>query len=86
MYNVRYNAINYTSGLLAFDQGNPAEDPPHGLYGALNPWYAGGQMKMFAFPPGQPHGIRGVWSNIQYSTGPVPTVKSSWGKIKQLYR
>ncbi len=86
VYSVRYASINYTSGLLNFDQGNPAEDPPHGLYGALNPWYAGGHMKMFAFPAGQAHGIDGKWMDIQYTTGPVPTKKSSWSELKKLYR
>ncbi len=86
VYSVRYNSINYTSGLLNFDQGNPAEDPPHGQYGALSPWYAGGHMKMFAFPAGQPHGLDGQWSQIQYSTAPVSAQKSSWGSIKKLYR
>src|SRR5882762_5622881 len=47
IYTLRYNSINYSSGLLNFDQGNPSEDPPHGQWGALNPWYAGGHMKMF---------------------------------------
>lgn len=86
VYSVRYNAINYTSGLLNFDQGNPAEDPPHGQYGALSPWYAGGHMKMFAFPAGQPHGMNGQWGQIQYSTAPVSAQKSSWASIKKLYR
>lgn len=86
VYNVRYNSINYTSGLLNFDQGNPAEDPPHGQWGALNPWYAGGHVKMFLFPTGQPHGMDAKWGDIQYLTGPVPTSKSSWGQLKKLYR
>ena len=86
VYSVRYNSINYTSGLINFDQGNPAEDPPHGQWGALNPWYAGGHMKMFCFPSGQPHGIVGTWNDIQYSTNPVPVKKSSWTEIKKLYR
>ena len=86
VYSIRYNAINYTSGLLNFDEGNTLENPPHGLWGALNPWYAGGHMKMFAFPSGQPHGMSGTWSNIQYTTAPTPTTKSSWGNIKKLYR
>ena len=86
VYNVRYNAINYTSGLLNFDQGNPAEFIPHGVWGALNPWYAGGHMKMFVQTIGQPHGITGTWNDIQYLTGPVPTTKSSWSQIKKLYR
>jgi len=86
VYNLRYLGTNYTSGLLNFDQGNPAEDPPHGQWGALTPWYAGGHMKMFVQTLGQPHGITGTWSDIQYTSGPTPTTKSSWGQIKKLYR
>lgn len=86
VYSLRYNAINYSSGMLNFDQGNPAENPPHGLWGALTPWYAGGHMKMFAFPAGQPHGINGQWRNIQYTAGPTPSKKSSWSEVKKLYR
>src|SRR5262245_26657216 len=54
IYNLRYASINYTSGLLNFDQGNPLEDPPHGLWGALTPWYAGGHCQMFVPPLGPP--------------------------------
>ncbi len=86
IYSVRYNAINYTSGLLNFDQGNAGEDPPHGLWGALTPWYAGGHVKMFAFPAGVPHGIHGEWRNIQFSVPPTPTERNSWGGLKALYR
>jgi hypothetical protein len=35
---------------------------------------------------GQPHGMTCTWSDIQYTSGPTPTAKSSWGQIKQLYR
>jgi len=86
VYNVRYNSINYTSGLLNFDEGNTSEDPPHGLWGALNPWYAGGHMKMFVQTIGQPHGMDAIWQDIQYSTGPVPTTVTTWGRVKQIYR
>ena len=86
IYSIRYNSINYTSGLLNFDQGNPAEDPPHGQWGALSPWYAGGHMKMFAFPAGSPHGIDGQWRDIQYTSRPVPAKQSSWSQLKKLYR
>jgi hypothetical protein len=86
VYNVRYNSINYTSGLLNFDQGNPAEDPPHGQWGALNPWYAGGHVKTFMFPSGVPHGMTASWSDIQASTPPVPAATSSWGRLKSLYQ
>jgi hypothetical protein len=86
VYNVRYMSTNYTSGLLNFDQGNPAEDPPHGQWGALNPWYAGGHVKMFVQILGQPHGMNATWNDIQYLTGPVAAKKSTWSEIKKLYR
>ncbi len=86
IYNVHYNSISYTSGLLNFDEGNPTEDPPHGLWGALTPWYAGGHVKMFCFPTGVPHGITGTWSDIQFTGGSTPTAKNSWGQLKVLYR
>lgn len=38
-----YGALN--SGWINFDQGNPGEDPPHGLYGILSPAYVGGYMQ-----------------------------------------
>jgi len=86
VYNLRYASINYTSGLLNFDEGNTAENPPHGLWGALTPWYAGGHMKMFVQTIGQPHSMHGEWRNIQYTAGPTPTKKSSWHELKKLYR
>lgn len=86
IYSVRYNSINYTSGPLNFDQGNPAEDPPHGQWGALNPWYAGGHVKMFCFPTGVPHGMDATWTDITYSDTPVPAQHTSWGRMKTLYR
>ena len=70
-YTVLYNATNYTSGPLNFDEGNTAEDPPHGLWGALNPWYAGGHVKMFVQTIGQPHGMNATWSDIQFNTEPT---------------
>ena len=85
-YNVRYAATNYTSGPINFDQGNPAEDPPHGQYGALNPWYAGGHMKMFVQIVGAPHAAVGTWNDIQYNSEPTPATPKSWGAIKADYR
>jgi len=85
-YNVRYNSVDYTSGPLAFDQGNAAEDPPHGQWGALNEWYAGGHMKMFAFPAFTPHGITGTWRNITHHSDTVAVQQKSWSTMKALYR
>jgi len=85
IYTARYNSIFYSSGPLNFDEGNTAEDPPHGLWGALNPWYAGGHVKMFLLN-GQPHGITATWSDITSSEVPTATQKTSWGRLKTLYR
>lgn len=38
----------YSSGALAFDEGNTAEDPPYGLWGILNDARVGGYMQVFA--------------------------------------
>ena len=85
VYDVRYNSINYTSGLLNFDQGNPAEDPPHGPWGALNQWYAGGHGKMFVNFTGL-HGMDAKWSDIQYTQPVTSATTTTWGRIKQIYR
>jgi hypothetical protein len=37
----------YMSPVLAFDQGNPAEDPPYGLWGILNDARVGGYVQPF---------------------------------------
>jgi hypothetical protein len=89
VYSVRYNSINYTSGLLDFnDAFNPSDPPYHfagGTFGALTPWYAGGHDKMFLFPSGQAHGMDARWLDITYSTNPVPAKKSTWSQLKKLY-
>lgn len=44
---VRYSYGALTSGWLAFDMGNPAEEIPHGLWGALNNATVGGFVQVF---------------------------------------
>lgn len=85
-YNVTYNAVNYTSGALPFDEGNPLEDPPYGLWGMLNDARVGGYLKAFvANPAGD--AVKATWRDINYmDLTPVPTVESSWGKLKSTYR
>ena len=41
-YSVTQGGDVYTSGWLGFDMANPAEDPPHGLWGILNDAEVGG--------------------------------------------
>ena len=87
-YKLTYRGVYYTSGPLPFDEGNPSEDPPHGLWGCLSPAWAGGSMKIF-----NSHGdpataqLRVCWSDIVFEIEkPVPTVLQSWGRLKALYR
>jgi hypothetical protein len=85
-YSVTIGPNTYSSGPLAFDEGNPTEDPPHGLWGELVPAYAGGY-----FQPNSGHGIPvglvATFSKICYENlGATPTVKSTWGRVKSLYR
>jgi len=44
-YVLTMGSTTYSSGALAFDEGNPAEDPPHGLYGMLSPAQVGGYFQ-----------------------------------------
>jgi len=86
-YNLGIGANNYTSGVLAFDQGNPAEDPPHGQWGILTPAWAGGFM-LARLDGGNPDAnLNATWNDILFQDlSVVPTTNTSWGKIKALYR
>lgn len=76
----------YTSGPLAFDQANPAEDPPHGLWGALYPHTVGGYFQLNP-GDGEPVGMVADFANICFeSLAPTPAVPATWGRIKSMYR
>lgn len=75
---------SYSSGVLAFDQGNPAEDPPHGQWGQLNDATVGGYFQPRANTGAD---LTATWANICYDNlDVVSTEKSSWGRLKALYR
>ncbi len=66
-----FDGVNsYTSGVIAFDQGNPAEDPPHGLWGLLNDYMVGGYYMPYidTFAPDPSSAI--TFSNIDYVPAP----------------
>jgi hypothetical protein len=65
---IRYSYGALNSGWLNFDQGNPGEDPPHGLWGILNPAAAGGYMQVVGAT--SLNGLVGTWSNITYIPSP----------------
>lgn len=86
-YKVIYQGGVYTSGLLPFDQGNPAEDPPYGLWGCLNDARLGGFVQPFVM--GDPFFATGTqveFTSICYTNlEPVPDATTTWGQIKNLY-
>jgi hypothetical protein len=74
----------YSSGPIAFDQGNPAKDPPHGQWGNLNDGMAGGYFMPRA-SSGSDLTIK--WENITFVNEDVTESRtSSWGRLKALYR
>ncbi len=74
IYNLEIGANAYTSGALTFDEGNPAEDPPYGLWGHLNDARLGGYASVFSpESAGQSNNFAARWENISYSPVPVPT-------------
>jgi hypothetical protein len=83
-YRVTYNAVTYDSPVINYDEGNPGEDPPHGLWGCLHDAMVGGYFQPRA---NTGVGLTTTWSNICYENLDVtPTIPSTWGRIKTLYR
>lgn len=85
-YRVTYGANNFTSGPIAFDQGNPAEDPPHGQWGALDPSTGGGFAQVNNGSNGSNY--HAEWNNISFTCFDcaTPAQNSTWGRLKALYR
>ena len=67
-YMLTLGGMGYTSGPLAFDQGNPAEDPPHGLWGMLNDSRVGGYLQIFT--NGSDDNVTATWENIRFVPEP----------------
>jgi len=86
VYSLVYNNVPYSSGPLAFDQGNAAEDPPHGLWGILTPARVGGHAQFFLPNDGSSVSMDANWANICYEAAPTPAKGTTWGAIKANYR
>jgi hypothetical protein len=86
-YKVTIGGTEYTSGAILFGSGNPAEDPPHGLWGLLNEFQVGGDFLHF-LQQGDPNGYVQVdWANITFQDlGTVANEDMTWGSVKTLYR
>ena len=86
-YSVTYDGNTYTTPWLLLDQGNPSEDPPHGLWGILDPASAGGFLQARLDPGNFSSFCRATFNNVCYDNlQVVPTQNTSWGRLKGLYR
>jgi hypothetical protein len=86
---IEYIYNGSSSGLIPFDEGNPAEADLHGLWGILTPATAGGHFQNFdmnALPVGTVMNVD--WSNIVFEDlgSVIPTDDSTWGGVKALFR
>lgn len=70
-YTVSLGGMDYTSGPLPFDQGNPGEDPPYGLWGILNDARVGGFVQAFIDVGNPINNLTAEWTNITFV--PEPT-------------
>ena len=83
-YTLTYGSINYTSGKLAFDEGNPAEG--YGSWGELNFARVGGRLQVFLTKDMNDNtGVQAVWSNITFDNLATPVIPTTWGHLKALY-
>jgi hypothetical protein len=80
-YSLTYQGMSYSSGPLNFDQANPTEDPPHGLWGMLNEAQAGGHMKAFMTPGDFSARTIGTFSNIVFDNGTSAEVEFNPGAL-----
>ena len=87
-YTVVYGGNTYSSPALPFDQGNPAEDPPHGQWGLLNTGHVGGFMQSLWALGGDPSATTNVvFADITFQNlDSVGNEPNSWSNVKSLYR
>jgi hypothetical protein len=80
-YILTMNSVTYSSGALAFDQGNPAEDPPHGQWGLLNPFEVGGHFQYFVGQSAPSNGLLVEWENMVYVPEPATMALLGLGSL-----
>jgi len=85
-YKVTYQGMDYSSGVLPFDEGNPNE--PYGLWGMLDDGRVGAHFQPQSQGGNDDAQARAVWTNIYFENldQEVPTLETSWGRMKQLFR
>lgn len=78
-YRLTYGVNSYSSPVLLFDQGNPSENPPHGVWGALSPAYAGGVVQVNNGSGGSAYNA--TWTNVEFVCLPVVPGMGTWGLV-----
>lgn len=82
-YELTYEGSDYTSGVLAFDEGNPME--PYGTWGILDDARAGGHVQVFLQAGNPDAAVQAEWRDIEFEELAVPVEASTWGGIKAIY-
>jgi hypothetical protein len=87
-YRVVYGGNPYSSGPIPFDEANPAENPPHGVWGMLSPAYVGARVQTNNGTPGTGRTYNATFEDISFTCFDcaTPAQKSTWGRLKSLYR
>lgn len=80
-YLVTVSGMDYTSGLLPFDEGNPSEDPPYGLWGMLNDARVGGFVQAFIDVGNSKSNLTAEWTNITFVPEPTSLVWLACGYL-----
>jgi hypothetical protein len=78
-YKLFMGGTDYTSGALEFDEGNPDEDPPYGLWGILNDARVGGWFQPYIVVADPLNGARIEFENLDYI--PEPATVTLFGLI-----
>jgi hypothetical protein len=85
-FRLTYNSVNYSSGVLPFDEGTGSEG--YGTWGILDGAQVGGHAQVFLDSSNPDAQARAEWTNIVFQdlTLPTPVEQTTWGRIKAGYR
>jgi hypothetical protein len=83
-YNLTMGANFYTSGALAFDEGNPAEG--YGSWGHLDNARVGGYVQVFIDGSGAGNNLTAQWENIAIVPEPSVVALLGLGILPLLFR
>ena len=84
VYNLTVGATSYTSGALAFDEGNPAEG--YGSWGHLDDARVGGYVQVFTTQSGAGNNLTAQWANITIVPEPSVVALLGLGILPLLFR